>query len=192
VGGRAQAYRGFDAWGFARHVLALRAVGGADFGSATPYFAAGGTTGDGFAFPLSTGVALGGTRDLFVRGYEDAAQVGDRAMAGTAEWRFPIARVERGIGLVPVFLNRLWGTAFVDGGTAWCVQGCDPTIAALFTKPDPLVSVGAELGADMLFGFHLGMRLRGGVALPVTSPTTFTGARARPPAKWYFTLGQSF
>jgi hypothetical protein len=192
VDGRAQAYRGFRGWGFARHVLALRAVGGADFGSATQYFAVGGTTGDGVAFPLSAGAALGGTRDLFVRGYEAATQFGDRAVAGTAEWRFPIARVERGVGLVPVFLNRLWGTAFVDGGTAWCVQGCDPATAALFAKPDPLVSVGAELGADMLFGFNLGMRLRGGVALPVTNATTVTGARERPPAKAYLTIGQSF
>lgn len=192
AGGRLQAYRGFRAWGFARHVLAARAVGGADFGSATNYFAAGGTTGDGVAFPLSTHAALGGTRDLFVRGWDEAAQFGDRAWAGSAEWRFPIALVERGAGLVPVFLDRLWGTAFVDAGTAWCVEGCDPQVAALFTRPDPMVSVGAELGGDFLFGFNLGMRLRAGVALPVTRPLTSLGERERPDPKLYFTFGQSF
>ncbi|MFL5382059.1 MAG: hypothetical protein ACJ8GN_06055 [Longimicrobiaceae bacterium] len=190
--GRLQAYRGFRGWGFARHVLALRAVGGADFGSSPQYFAVGGTTGDGVAFPLSTGAALGGTRDLFVRGWEDATQFGDRAVAGTAEWRFPLALVERGFRLVPVNLDRLWGTAFVDGGTAWCVEGCDPEIATLFTKPDPLVSAGAELGADMIFGFNARLRLRGGFAVPLSNATTFAGVRQRPPAKFYLTLGQSF
>jgi hypothetical protein len=190
--GRAQLYRGFRGWGFARHVLALRAVGGADFGSATQYFGVGGITGDGLAFPLSSNAALGGTRDLFVRGYPETTQFGDRAVAGTAEWRFPIALVERGAGLFPVFLNRLWGTAFADAGTAWCVQGCDPAVAALFRKPDPLVSVGAELGGDLLFGFNEGFRLRGGVALPVTNATDFTGTRVRPAAKFYLTVGQSF
>ncbi|HEY0036962.1 MAG TPA: hypothetical protein VGB66_09770, partial [Longimicrobium sp.] len=119
-------------------------------------------------------------------------QFGDRAVAGTAEWRFPIALVERGIGLVPVYLDRLWGTAFVDGGTAWCVQGCDPATAALFPDPDPLVSAGAELGGDMLFGFNAHLRLRGGVALPLTKVPTLDGAPARPPVKFYLTVGQSF
>lgn len=190
--GRLQAYRGFRGWGFARHVLAVRAVGGADFGSSPQYFAVGGTTGDAVAFPLSTGTALGGTRDLFVRGYEDATQFGDRAVAGTAEWRFPLALVERGFGLVPINLDRLWGTAFVDGGTAWCVEGCDPELATLFTKPDPLVSAGAELGADLVLGFNARFSLRGGVAVPLSNATTFTGARERPGAKLYLTLGQSF
>jgi len=190
--GRLQAYRGFRGWGFARHVLAVRAVGGADFGSSPQYFAVGGTTGDAVAFPLSTGAALGGTRDLFVRGWEDATQFGDRAVAATAEWRFPLALVERGFRLVPVNLDRLWGTMFVDAGTAWCVEGCDPEIATLFTKPDPLVSAGAELGADMVLGFNVRFRLRGGVAVPLSNAATFAGVRERPGAKLYLTAGQSF
>jgi hypothetical protein len=192
VDGRAQLYRAFRGWGFARHVLAVRAVGGADFGSGTQYFAVGGTTGDGVAFPLSTGAALGGTRDLFVRGYDEATQFGDRAVAGTAEWRFPIALVERGVGLVPVFLDRVWGTAFVDGGTAWCLQGCDPAVATAYPDAKPLVSAGAELGGDVLLGFNARFRLRGGVALPLTRVPTLAGTTERPPAKFYFTLGQSF
>jgi len=192
VDGRAQLYRGFRGWGFARHVLAVRAVGGADFGSGTQYFAVGGTTGDGVAFPLSTGASLGGTRDLFVRGYDEATQFGDRAVAGTAEWRFPIALVERGVGLVPVYLDRVWGTAFVDGGTAWCVQGCDPAVATAYPDAKPLVSAGAELGGDVLLGFNTRFRLRGGVALPLTSVPTLAGGNERPATKFYFTLGQSF
>ena len=192
VDGRLQAYRGVHAWGFARHVLAARAVGGADFGSTTQYFAVGGITGDGVAFPLSTSAALGGTRDLFVRGYDEATQFGDRAAAASLEWRFPLALVERGAGLVPFFVDRLWGTAFADAGTAWCVEGCDPSAAALFSKPDPMVSVGAELGGNFVLGFQVGFSIRAGVALPVSNATTPAGVRERPGVKLYLTAGQSF
>ena len=63
---------------------------------------------------------------------------------------------------------------------------------ALFSKPDPLVSVGAEVGGDFLFGFNLGYRLRAGVALPVSTSFTSAGFRERQPAKFYFTFGQAF
>jgi WD40 repeat protein len=192
LAGRAQAYRSFAAWGFARHVLALRGVGGADFGSRTPFFTAGGVTGDAIAPPLSTGVGLGETRDLFVRGWAAGSQFGDRALAGTAEWRFPLLRVERGLGMVPVFANRFWGTAFVDAGTAWCAEQCDPDFAILFRRPDPLVSVGAELGGDFLFGFNAAYRLRAGIAVPVSNSVTTLGVRERQNPKVYFTFGQAF
>jgi hypothetical protein len=192
LSGRTQAYRSFDGWGFARHVVALRAEGGADFGSRTPFFTAGGVTGDAIAPPLSTGFGLSEERDLFVRGWDAVSQFGDRAVAGTAEWRFPIARVEHGAGLVPVFLNRLWGTAFVDAGTAWCAEQCDPQVGLLFSRPDPMVSVGGELGGDFLFGFNVPYRFRVGVAVPVSNSLTTIGLRERQPAKVYFTFGQSF
>lgn len=192
VAGRAQGYRGFRGWGFARHVAALRAVGAADFGSRTPLFTAGGITGDALATPLGTGFGLSETRDVFVRGWPEGSQIGDRVWAGTLEWRFPLALVQRGIGLVPVYLDRTWGTAFVDAGTAWCAERCDPQLASLFPGADPMVSVGAEVGGDFLFGFNLGMRLRAGVALPVRRATTLRAVDDRPGAKAYFTLGQSF
>lgn len=192
VGARTQAYHGFDAWGYGRHVLALRGVGGADFGSRTPFYTAGGVTGDAIAPPLSTGFGLSQSRDLFVRGWDAGSQFGDRAVAGTAEWRFPLLRAERGIELIPVFVNRFWGTAFVDAGTAWCAEQCDPDAASVFSGPDPMVSVGAELGGDFLVFFNTGYRVRAGVALPVTRAFTFRGVRERQPAKLYLTLGQAF
>jgi hypothetical protein len=192
LSGRTQLYQGFRGWGYARHVLALRGVGGADFGSRTPYFTAGGVTGDAVAPPLSTGFGLSETRDLFVRGWRAGSQFGDRALAASAEWRFPLVRVERGLGLVPVFVNRFWGTTFVDAGTAWCAEQCDPQLALLFPRPDPLVSVGAELGGDFLFGFNAPYRLRAGLAVPVSNSFTSLGVRERESPRVYFTLGQAF
>jgi hypothetical protein len=192
VNGRLQGYHGVSGWGYGRHVLAVRAAGGADFGSRTQYFGVGGVRGDALAFPLSTGTGLGGTRDLFVRGYPEGSQFGDRALAASAEWRFPLARVERGVGLLPVFLNRLSGTAFSDVGSAWCVQGCDPRVAAAFPSAEPLWSVGAELGGDLLVGFHGGIRVRVGAALPLSRVPNAAGARRRPGGEVYVDVGQSF
>ncbi|HYH83153.1 MAG TPA: hypothetical protein VEX86_25380 [Longimicrobium sp.] len=192
VAGRAQGYRGFRGWGFARHVLALRGVGAADFGSRTPLLTAGGLTGDVLGGPLGTGFGLSSTRDMFVRGWPENAQLGDRVWAGTAEWRFPLLRVERGLGLVPVYLDRTWGTAFVDAGTAWCAERCDPELASFFPKADPMVSVGAEIVGDFVFGFVAAMRLRAGVAVPVSRAATFDGLDQRPSPKAYLTFGQSF
>ncbi|HET7232643.1 MAG TPA: hypothetical protein VFJ16_21715 [Longimicrobium sp.] len=192
VTGRTQGYRGFRGWGFARHVAAVRAVAAADFGSRTPLFTAGGITGDVLGTPLGTGFGLSSTRDVFVRGWPEGAQIGDRVVAGTAEWRFPLLLVQRGIGLVPVYLDRTWGTMFVDAGTAWCAEQCDPQLAALFPRADPMMSVGAEVGGDFVFGFNLGMRLRAGVAVPVTRTTILTGLTERPSPRAYLTFGQSF
>lgn len=192
VTGRTQGYHGFRGWGFARHVVALRAVGAADFGSRTPLFTAGGITGDVLGTPLGTGFGLSSTRDIFVRGWPEGAQIGDRVVAGTAEWRFPLALVQRGIGLVPVYLDKTWGTAFVDAGTAWCAEQCAPELSSFFPIADPMVSVGAELGGDFTFGFVARMQLRAGVAVPVSRAATLDGTTERPSPKVYFTFGQSF
>jgi hypothetical protein len=191
LAGRTQLYRGFRAWGFSRHVLALRVAGGGDAGSRSPGFFAGGYGGFGSAFPLGTGINLSDDLEIPVRGYAEGTQVGDRGVGATAEWRFPIALVERGIGLIPVYLDRVWGTAFADAGTAWCVETCDPLFRP-FDQARPLYSVGTELGADVLLGFNLRMRLRGGVALPLRDVLDREGNRSRPPAEFYFTFGQSF
>jgi len=191
VTGRTQAYRGFRGWGFARHVLALRGTGAADFGSRTPLFTAGGETGDVLGGPLGTGFGLSSTRDLFVRGWAEDSQIGDRVVAGTAEWRFPLLLVQRGVGLIPLYLDKTWGTAFVDAGTAWCAERCDPELQAIFPRADPMVSVGAEVGGDFVVGFVAAIRLRAGVALPVSTAATLSGV-GRPGAKAYFTVGQSF
>jgi len=192
VTGRAQAYRGFRGWGYARHVVAVRGVGAADFGSRTPLFTAGGVTGDAFASPLGTSFGLSNTRDVFVRGWDDDAQIGDRVMAGTLEWRFPLLLVQRGVGLVPVFLDRTWGTAFVDAGTAWCAEECGTELASYFPRADPMVSVGAEVGGNVLLGFNLGVQLRAGFAVPVTRASTLDGIGQRPNPRAYLTFGQSF
>ena len=71
------------------------------------------------------------------------------------------------------------------------METCDPLFRP-FDQARPLYSVGTELGADVLLGFNLRMRLRGGVALPLRDVLDREGKRSRPPAEFYFTFGQSF
>lgn len=190
VAGRTQAYRPFAWGGFARHVVAARVLAAADVGSRSPGFAVGGLYGGGVASPLSAGLGIGGELDFPVRGYGEGSQLGDRAVAGSLEYRFPIALVERGYRLFPLFLDRLWGTAFADGGAAWCLDDC-PAVLSPSRDARPLYSVGAELGADLTVFYHGGLQLMGGVALPLSEVGPPEG-RVRPDPEFYIRFGRSF
>jgi Tol biopolymer transport system component len=190
VAGRTQAYRPLPWGGFARHVVAGRLLAAADVGSRSPGFAVGGLYGGGIAQPLSAGLGIGGELDFPVRGYGEGAQLGDRAVAASLEYRFPIALVERGYRLLPFFLDRLWGTAFADGGAAWCLDDC-PVVLEPTREARPIYSIGAELGADLTLFYHGGLQLMGGVAVPL-SEVGPADARARPDPEVYVRFGRSF
>jgi hypothetical protein len=190
--GRARAFRGIPLGGFARHALALRATAGAESGSRSPGFNAGGASGTGA--PVSAGVdfQLGSTLTFPVRGYPEATQYGNRAFSATAEYRFPLALVERGAGLVPLFLDRVWGDVFADAGAAWCPGECRRGFRGAPSSPEPLYSVGAELGVDLTVGFLAGLVVRGGVALPLSETPLADGGAARPDPVGYVRFGRSF
>jgi WD40-like Beta Propeller Repeat len=188
VAGRTQAFRPIDWGGFARHAIGGRLMAAADVGSRSPGFAVGGLYGGGFASPLSAGLGIGGELDFPVRGYGEGSQLGDRAVAGSLEYRFPIALVERGYRLLPLFVDRLWGTAFADGGAAWCLDDC-PVVLQPTREARPVFSVGAELGADLTLFFHGALQVMGGVALPLSE----TGPEdVRPAPEVYVRFGRSF
>ena len=54
-----------------------------------------------------------------LRGYSDGAISGTRAASVSGEYRFPFARVERGLGTFPAFVQWAHAAAFVDAGRAW-------------------------------------------------------------------------
>jgi hypothetical protein len=190
--GRARAFRGIPLGGFARHALALRATGGVESGSRSPGFNAGGASGT--AAPVSAGVdfQLGSSLTFPVRGYPEAVQYGDRAFSATAEYRFPLALVERGAGLVPLFLDRVWGDVFADAGGAWCPGACQRGFRGAPSTLEPLYSVGAELGVDLSVGYFAGLTLRGGVALPLSEVPAAGGGARRPDLQGYLRVGRSF
>jgi hypothetical protein len=187
AGGRLQGYRALEMPGYARPVLAARVLGAADLGTRSPGFSAGGTVGGGLGSPLSTGLGIGGVLRFPVRGYPPGTQLGDRAFGGTVEARVPLALVERGYRTLPFFLDRSWGTVFVDAASAWCGEGCPVGTPGRGTRP--LASAGAELGADVTLLFHARTSIVAGFAVPLRDPGTAGG---RPPPGLYLRVGQSF
>lgn len=179
---RTRAYRALDWFGFAPPTLALRLDGGLESSDAAPGFTLGSTT------ELSSGVPSaggGGSRSTYpLRGYPSGVQFGNRVVSGTAEYRFPIRLVERGLGLFPLSLDRLWGDVFVDGGTAWCPGGCSLRDPEAATSPDPLFAVGAEAIIDLGVGYGGSIPLRFGVAVPLGD-----GGHS---LRGYFRVGTSF
>lgn len=55
----------------------------------------------------------------FLRGYPANVASGDGYFVASAEYRAPLVWIERGVQTFPVYLRRIWGTAFVDAGNAF-------------------------------------------------------------------------
>jgi hypothetical protein len=162
--GRASGYWAFDGPGFASHVLAARVSGGYAQGAGADafHFDLGGATGQGI--PGLNG--LGGTSLLFpLRGYASGVRSGSRALSASAEYRFPIAILHKGLGAFPLHLDRLMGDLFVDAGNAWGPELGVPG----FQNPwrDWLVSAGGEVRLHLTPFWAGGLDVRAGVAFPL-------------------------
>jgi Tol biopolymer transport system component len=162
ITGRLQGYVPLWRAGFATHVLALQLAGGAAFGPEAElgHFDVGGATG---ATASLAGFSLSGGSAVFlpVRGYPMGWRAGRWAWAGAAEYRFPIALLNRGFGAWPLHLDRVLGTLFFDAGNAWGPEPRDEVLAA----------AGAEVSLQMVGFFRYGLLLRTGVALPLVDRT---------------------
>ncbi|MEO8562845.1 MAG: hypothetical protein ABI601_12260 [bacterium] len=190
VVGAGTAFKSLDLPGFAHHVLALRtAIGVADKRAATA-LEVGGTSES--TIGLLPGYTVGeGRRTFGVRGFPAASTYGTRALAASLEYRAPFILASRGLGLLPLFLDRTSLTAFGDYGIAECVS--DPLYVST-CAPSPIIgrpiaSVGVELslGAGVL-SWDLLQTVRLGVAVPVVGRER-TGAKLVTP---YLAIGFSF
>ncbi|MEQ1502691.1 MAG: hypothetical protein ABMB14_10695, partial [Myxococcota bacterium] len=138
----------------ANHVLAVRAAAGVTFGQNEFFgnYLLGGSIGDS---------AFLATPDEFrmIRGYPFGADVGDLYWLGSAEYRLPLLRIERGVGTVPLYGRTLAGAVFVDAGNAFVSPsletGIPPTALDLLDAAvtDPLVGVGAEVTFRAVIGW---------------------------------------
>lgn len=168
---RGRAFHPLFRAGWARHVIAVRVDGGLESGSRSPGLRVGGASGGSSGIPGATEL-LGGSIAFPIRGYPAGVQEGDRAFSASAEYRFPLALVERGYRTIPAFLGRVYGDAFLDAGAAWCTSdpdACRARFLATPTAPDPLLSAGAELVAHLQLGFLIDLPLRLGVAFPMSA-----------------------
>ncbi|HET9454540.1 MAG TPA: hypothetical protein VFO66_09680 [Gemmatimonadaceae bacterium] len=209
--GAVSGYKSLDLPGFGHHVLAARVAGGRLDSRGTGYLEVGGVSGG--TLDVLPGYALGeGRRTFGVRGFPSASVLGMHALAGSVEYRAPLLLPGRGLGTLPLFLDRTSLSLFGDAGTAWC-PGIFPlritpdsslctqrdydfgrTVAVgeapfVFRNPPLLTSVGAELNVNAaLLSWDAPFRYRMGVAVPVAGTST---VRAKS-ATLYFTVGASF
>jgi hypothetical protein len=156
------------------HVVAIRAGGGLSLGNTAldRSFTLGGSA--------SAGDVIAFERDLFslLRGFAANTFAGRRIFIVNADYRWPIARPQRGVGTWPVFLHTVHGAAFTDVGHAW---------SQAFRSRDLKTSIGAELSTDLVVGYALPLTVTVGVGWGRD------GARRAPDgAMTYVRIGGSF
>ncbi len=136
------------------HVLALQALGGVAFGDqgGRPVFALGGV---GVSDPLQQLVFGGRVGGGLLRGYPPRSIAGNSFAFGSAEYRFPLTWLDRGVDTLPLFLRRMHAAAFLDAGS---------TGREAFELAAPRLGVGAELRTDFVVAYALSAQLRLGLA----------------------------
>ena len=122
------------------HVVAVRIGGGASTGDATV----------GRTFLLGGDSPGGGVVDLdsaaftLLRGFSPNTFAGSHVALANAEYRWPIARPQRGLGTWPLFLHSVHAAVFADAGHAW---------TRAFQPSAIKSSAGAQLSANVVAGF---------------------------------------
>jgi Omp85 superfamily domain/WD40-like Beta Propeller Repeat len=122
------------------HVLAVRVGGGASTGDPTVgrTFLLGGDA------PAEEVVDFGSSAFSLLRGFGRNTFAGSRVAVANAEYRWPIARPQRGIGTWPIFVHSIHGAVFADAGHAW---------TETFRAGDIKTSAGAQLSVDIVAGY---------------------------------------
>lgn len=156
------------------HVLALRAAGGAAAGDAgvRRIFFLGGAASNGSLLDF------GREAISLLRGFPSTSFAGPRVALVNADYRWPLARPQRGMGTWPLFLHSLHAAVFADAGHAW---------SRTFSRRDIKTSAGIELSADVVAGFALPLT----VTLGVAGGRDGAGAIA-PGTTWYLRVGRAF
>ena len=150
------------------HVLALQSSGGIASGPAAgpDHFDVGGASGR--PETLTGAELFGGGFLLFpVRGYQSSTRFGRYAWALSAEYRFPLALVNRGLGAWPLHVDQVIGSFFFDAGNAWGPDVPPSGFQNARRLRPTLTSVGAEITMEVLGLYHVELRLRTGVAVPL-------------------------
>jgi hypothetical protein len=113
------------------------------------------------AFTLGGASAGAGVVDFghdalsLLRGFRADSFRGARAATTSVEYRWPLARIERGSGTWPVFVHTLHAAVFADAAHAWNTQ---------FRLTDVKTSIGGELSVRLVAGHWLPLTLTAGGA----------------------------
>jgi len=133
------------------HVVALRVGGGVSNGDET----VGRTFRLGGHEPALDAASFDSEAFSLLRGFRGNSFAGTRVAVANAEYRWPIARPQRGIGTWPIFLHSLHGALFADAGHAWTRS---------FSASAIKTSVGGQFSADIVAGYVAPLTLTVGAA----------------------------
>jgi hypothetical protein len=138
-------------WVGRHNVVALRLAAGASAGDASVKraFHLGG------AMPNASVTDFGSNAISLLRGFGADTFAGARVAVFNAEYRWPLARPERGLGTWPLFLHTVYAAPFVDAGHAWTRQ---------FDGAHIKTSAGIELSARLVAGYSFPLNVTAGVA----------------------------
>jgi Tol biopolymer transport system component len=140
-----------------RHVLALRYAGGIGMGDLLRrgIYWLGGYASQSDLLRTYIDPRAGRAGGPALRGYAPWSLYGDQYHLLNAEYRFPIAYVDRGFSTLPWWLGRIYGAVFADTGTAF-FGDFDPTKLK--------VGVGGQVSVETVVGYYLGSTLTLGYA----------------------------
>jgi hypothetical protein len=110
----------------------------------------------------------------FLRGYPPFSLRGENKQLFSAEYRLPLARIERGYRTFPLYFRQLWGALFVDSGNAF---------NGPFRPSDLKTDVGAEATLQVNIAYYLETQLKAGYAHGFSAPGG---------DQWYFLAAASF
>src|SRR5262249_33565145 len=79
-----------------------------------------------------------------LRGFPADTFAGSRVALVNADYRWPLARPQRGVGTWPIFLHTVHAAVFGDAGNAWSRR---------FAMSDLKTSAGAELSFNLVAGY---------------------------------------
>ena len=156
------------------HVVALRVAGGASTGdppSGRAFLLGGG-------LPQTSVMSFGRSAVSLLRGFPSNTFAGSRVALLNAEYRWPIARPQRGLGTWPLFLHSLHGAVFADAGHAW---------TRTFSLDAAKTSVGAELSTAVIAGYVIPVTATFGAAWGHDGSGTASGG-----ATVYVRIGRAF
>lgn len=148
----------------ANHVFAWKLSGGFSVGSTFRYgsFRLGGSFSE-------NGITVIPAEWRSLRGFYPSTRDGEAFWLASGEYRFPIWRVDRGLGTVPIFLRYISGAIVLDAGNAWE----DPDDATLERS---LVGIGAELRVAAIAFYGMSLYGRLGYAVPLLGPGVQPGS----------------
>ena len=170
---------GFVRMPWADHqVLALAASGGVSSGT---YSRQGLYYTGGFVDSPPWDVFVNGVSQsgFVLRGYDPAQFIGSEYGLLNAEYRFPLAYVDRGIETMPVFLRGISGAVFADYGGAFNEVDLNDPWSSYH------LGLGAELWVSILIGYYAGANLRFGYARGMDSEAPDNG-------HFYFAASSAF